>query len=194
MEKCVLPLTLNSILYDIVFTALGLSMDACAASIALSSKHRDLPKLLAASVLFGIFQAFMPLLGYFLGLPFEAWIEPIDHWVAFFILGALGLNMCFDLEKEHGLAEAKKLNIRLILSLAFATSIDAFVVGIGIHALGWSIGFSVLSIGLITAVVSGLGVFIGRRLHKNASRFAEKIGGLILIFLGIKILISHLFF
>lgn len=177
----------------IFLTALGLSMDACAASIALSARHKSLNKLLLAALAFGISQALMPAIGYLIGFPFEKWITPIDHWIAFLILVGLGANMIFDLKKEHELEEKSgPLTYKLIVALAIATSIDAFVVGIGFHALGWPLLNSIIMIGIVTLAMSLLGLALGRLSKKNLSDHAEKLGGLILIFLGAKILITHL--
>ncbi len=169
-------------------------MDACAASIALSSRHKSIPKLLLAALSFGAFQAIMPAIGYMLGTPFEKWIEPIDHWIAFFILGGLGLNMIFDLKKEHKLeVSSDDLTLKLIAALALATSIDAFVVGIGFHALDFDLLDGTISIGVITVLMSVFGLTLGRFFKSTLTPYSEKLGGLILISLGVKILISHLF-
>lgn len=168
-------------------------MDACAASIALGGKKQSALRLLLAACAFGFFQALMPALGYLIGLPFEKWITLVDHWIAFFILGGLGLNMMLD--KEENPTEDKKsgpLGLRTIFLLAVATSIDAFVVGVGFHALGWELLSSITTIGLVTLTMSVLGIIAGQFFKKNLSAYAEKMGGLILILLGIKILLTHL--
>lgn len=178
---------------SILLTALGLSMDACAASIALSARYKSLNKLLLTALAFGISQALMPAIGYLVGLPFEKWISPIDHWIAFLILGGLGLNMIFDLKKEHELEEKSgALTYKVLVALAIATSIDAFVVGVGFHALGWPFLKSIILIGVVTLVMSLFGLVLARLSKKNLTSHAEKIGGLILIFLGVKILLTHL--
>lgn len=178
---------------SILLTAFGLSMDACAASIALSARHKFMLKLLFVAFAFGLFQALMPTLGYLIGLPFEKWIAPIDHWIAFFILGGLGMNMIFGLKKDHELEEKPgALTFKIIIALAVATSIDAFIVGIGFHALAWPLLSSVIIIGVVTLGLSLLGLLLGRVFKKSLSSHAEKLGGVILIFLGIKILLTHL--
>jgi putative Mn2+ efflux pump MntP len=183
-------------MFQIFLTAFGLSMDACAASVAMGARFKHLMlRLLGLSLLFGVFQAGMPLLGYALGAPFERFIAPVDHWIAFAILCLLGLNMIFDWQKENEIEEsAKKLSWKVMFSLAFATSIDAFVVGIGMSAMQWPLLISVLMIGGVTLAFSVLGVFVGRRFGAFLSGYAEKFGGVVLIFLGCKILFSHLFF
>ncbi len=177
----------------VFFTALGLSMDACAASIALSSKYKSFPKLFFAAFSFAVFQAFMPALGYLLGMPFERWILPVDHWIAFFVLTGLGLNMLINLKKEDEPEEkVDLLTFKTIGALALATSIDALIVGIGFHALGAPFISSILMIGVVALFMSVLGLFFGRLFERTFSSYAEKLGGILLIFLGIKILLSHL--
>lgn len=177
----------------ILLTALGLSMDACAASIALSARHKSIPRLLFAALAFGIFQGLMPVFGFLVGLPFKKWIAPVDHWVAFFILFGLGANMLFNLKKEHELEEKSgALTFKLIGALAVATSIDAFVVGIGFHALEVGLLSSVLVIGVVTVLISCLGIVLGRFFKKSLATYSEKLGGIILISLGVKILVGHL--
>ncbi|QQR55005.1 manganese efflux pump [Candidatus Peregrinibacteria bacterium] len=179
---------------NVVFlTALGLSMDACAASIALSSKYRSFPKLFFAAISFAVFQMVMPAFGYLLGMPFEGWIAPVDHWIAFFVLSGLGVNMIFDLKKEHEIEEKSgPLSFGTIGVLALATSIDALVVGVGFHALDLDFMSSILMIGVVTLLMSFLGLCLSRVFQKTLSSYAEKLGGIILIFLGIKILVTHL--
>ena len=102
--------------------------------------------------------------------------------------------MLLDLKKEHEFEEKSgPLMFKTIIALAIATSIDAFVVGIGFHALDWPLLSSILVIGIVTLVMSLLGFALGRVSQKNLSNHAEKLGGLILIFLGVKILLSHLY-
>lgn len=180
-------------MFSIFLTALGLSMDACAASIALSAKHKLSAKLIFAAFCFALFQAAMPILGYLLGLPFEQWIAAVDHWIAFLILGGLGLNMIVDFKEADAPEEQSGfLSVKMIVSLAIATSIDAFVVGIGFHALGWDLLTSIAIIGGVTLGMSLLGLGVGHFSKNKLSSHAEKLGGLILIFLGFKILITHL--
>ena len=110
------------------------------------------------------------------------------------ILVGLGARALFDLKKEHELEEqVGPLTYRLIGALAVATSIDAFVVGIGFHALQIDIVNSIDVIGLVTFLVSMVGVGLGRVAHYSLASYSEKMGGAILIFLGFKILLSHLF-
>lgn len=177
----------------VFLTALGLSMDACAVSIALSAKYRSLSKLLFATISFAVFQMIMPVIGYLLGMPFEGWIAPVDHWIAFFVLSGLGVNMLIDFKKEHELEERLgSLTFKAIGALALATSIDALIVGVGFHALELDLMSSVLMIGVVTLLVSFLGLGLGRIFQKTLASYAEKIGGGILIFLGVKILMTHL--
>lgn len=183
---------MSPMMLDLLLTSLGLSLDACAVSVALSLRYKSKVRLGTAAFAFALFQALMPLLGYLVGLPFEGWVEPIDHWVAFLLLGGLGLKML--LEKEGNSKSSQSLSVGLIASLALATSLDAFAVGIGLHALGWNLLPSVACIGGVTLLLCLFGMIAGRYLHSSHTDRIEKIGGLVLIGLGIKILIEHLFF
>lgn len=176
----------------ILLTGLSLSMDAFAASIAMSVQSKKTIRLIVLCGLFGFFQGLMPLLGYWLGEAFEAFITPFDHWIAFTLLSFLGLRMLIKNESDE--VPLKNLSWKLMLTLAVATSIDAFVVGISLPLLTENIFLGVVEIGLITFVLSLFGIFVGRRFGDSCSDYATKFGGLILIFLGVKILISHLFF
>lgn len=168
-------------------------MDATAASIAVSAKYKSSPRLPLLALAFAAFQGVMALLGFVLGLPFESQIAQIDHWIAFTLLGFLGVKMILESrspsrERNSG----QKLSFQVILSLALATSIDALVVGIGFHALPWPILSSAGVIGLVTFFMCLLGVLLGKKSLTRFHSHAEILGGVILIALGTKILIEHL--
>lgn len=174
-------------------------MDASAATAALSVRFKSDFRLFFAVFSFGFFQALMPFLGYLLGKPFSAIIAPIDHWVAFVILGGLGVHTLWNFYRGHEdeliLSHSeKKLGFRLIFSLALATSIDAFVVGIGFSALQWNLFTSLICIGLVTWLTCALALYAGKQFEKRFSDVAEQVGAWVLIALGFKILITHLFF
>ena len=173
-------------------TALSLSMDAFAASVAMAVQTKKTFRLVILSALFGLFQGLMPLLGYWLGQAFEVFISPVDHWLAFVLLSGLGSRVL--IQKDSDEVNFKHLSWKLMFILAVATSIDAFVVGISLPLLTEHVFFAALEIGMITFLLSLIGIFVGRRFGDSSSSYATKFGGLILIFLGIKILISHLFF
>lgn len=143
--------------------------------------------------LFGGFQAAMPLLGWLLGRQFEKYIVDIDHWIAFGLLLIIGGKMIWDVfEKEENSKESGDLNIKELLIMAVATSIDALAVGITFAFLGASIWVSISIIGAITFVLCFAGVIIGNKFGAKFKKKAQLAGGLVLILIGLKILLQHL--
>ena len=169
-------------------------MDAFAVSICkgLSMKKLDWKKAIIIALYFGAFQALMPVLGFFLGSTFEDFVIQVDHWIAFLLLGFIGGNMI----KEAFDDELDKCNdnvdFKTMLILAIATSIDALAVGITFALLDVNILLSVIIIGIITFILSVLGVKIGNKFGNKYQNKAEFAGGLVLILLGTKILLEHL--
>ncbi len=179
---------------EILLISVGLAMDAFAVSVCkgLSMKKMNWKKAIIIGLYFGIFQASMPVLGYFLGTTFEQFITNIDHWIAFVLLSAIGGNMIkesFDQESENC---NDNVDVKTMVILAIATSIDALAVGITFACLRINIVLPVISIGIITFILSVIGVKIGNKFGDKYENKAEFIGGLILILLGIKILLEHL--
>ena len=184
-------------IFMIILIAVGLAMDAFAVSIALGMmKHRSrLKTALLAGGSFGTFQAFMPILGWFLGSAFRGIIFSVDHWVAFGLLLIIGGKMIIDSTRKKKIEnEFAKMSIYLILILSIATSIDALAMGITFAFLEMPILFPILMIGVITFILSFVGVYIGIKLNKifRLQNKVQIIGGLILIIIGIRILIDHL--
>lgn len=182
-------------LIEIFILAIGLSMDAFAVSICkgLSVKKLKPKHCLIAGIYFGGFQAGMPLIGYFLGKQFESLITSVDHWIAFVLLGLIGLNMIKEsFEKDEELNDS--FSLKTMLPLAIATSIDALAVGITFACLKVQIIPAVSMIGLTTFIISAIGVKIGNIFGTKFKSKAEFIGGAVLILIGLKILIEHLFF
>ena len=183
-------------LWELFIIAVGLSMDAFAVSICkgLSTPRLRLRHSLICGGYFGLFQALMPLLGWLLGVQFQAMIASLDHWIAFILLGIIGVNMIRE-SRECG---AEPLNssfsFRTMLPLAVATSIDALAVGVTFAFLQVSLIPAVSTIGIITFMISVLGVKIGNVFGMKYKSKAEFAGGVILILIGGKILIEHLFF
>lgn len=178
-------------------TGVGLSMDAFAAAICQGLR---MPRLnwwnaFVIALFFGGFQALMPALGWLLGSQFAAGIRNVDHWVAFVLLGVIGINMIREAlggeEEEAGAAQGA-LNLRQLLVLAVATSIDALAVGVTFAFLEVHILPAVTLIGCTTFCLSLLGVWVGNYFGARYKRRAELSGGLILLFLGIHILLEHL--
>lgn len=178
---------------ELMMIAVGLSMDAFAVSICkgLSIKKLCWHHVLLVGCYFGAFQAIMPLLGYLLGIQFQVFISSIDHWIAFFLLGIIGINMIRD-SREEEKTYSDSLYISTMITLAFATSVDALAVGVTFAFLNIRIIPAVIFIGTITFLLSACGVKIG---NVFGSRFQSKAvlsGGIILILIGTKILIEHL--
>lgn len=179
---------------EILLISIGLAMDAFAVSVCkgLAMKKMSWKKAIIIGLYFGIFQAVMPVIGYFLGTTFERFITNVDHWVAFILLVGIGINMvkeAFDKESEN---RNDNVDVKTMLVLSIATSIDALAIGITFACLKIHIVMPVITIGLITFIISVIGVKIGNQFGDKYGKKAEIMGGVILILLGIKILLEHL--
>lgn len=180
-------------LAELMVIAVGLSMDAFAVSVCkgLSVRKLQIRHALLAGLYFGGFQFLMPVLGWLLGYRFEALITSVDHWIAFGLLGVIGVNMI-----RESFSDAEKLDddfaFRAMLPLAVATSIDALAVGVTFAFLAVRILPAALLIGLTTFVLSALGIKIGHVFGLCWKAWAERIGGIILVLMGVKILLEHL--
>ena len=182
---------------EIVLIGVGLAMDAFAVSICkgLAMRKMNYRQAIIIAGFFGVFQALMPALGYLLGTTFANKIAVIDHWIAFILLGAIGLNMIKEsFEKDEAHIEDEGLKFGNLIMLAIATSIDALAVGITFAFFDVSLLTSISIIGIITFVICIIGVKVGNVFGEKYKNKAEFTGGLILILMGTKILIEHLFF
>ena len=182
-------------LITIIFVAFGLAMDAFAVSVAsgITVKNLKLKNALKMAFSFGLFQAFMPLLGWLAGLSLRSFISEVDHWIAFGLLSLIGLRMIYEsLKSEVRGKEIDPLDPYVLLILSIATSIDALAVGLSFAFLQIVIVTPVIIIGMVTFLLSLLGIMIGNRLGHFFEKKIEFAGGLILIGIGIKILIEHL--
>lgn len=171
-------------------------MDAFAVSVCkgLSIKKLSLKAPLIVGAYFGLFQALMPLTGYFLGISFKNYIVSIDHWISFILLFIIGFNMIKE-STEHDCCEAdNSLKFKTMVVLAIATSIDALAIGVTFAFLSVDIISAITIIGVTTFVLSMFGVKIGNVFGSKYKQKAEFAGGVILILMGAKILIEHLFF
>ena len=182
--------------WEILLLAVGVSMDAFAVSIGkgLSTKRVTLREVLTVGLWFGGFQALMPVIGYYLGFSFADLVEKIDHWIAFGLLALIGINMIREAvgKGEEGPSDAS-FGFRSMLVLAIATSIDALAIGVSFAFLQTPLWSSILIIGITTFLFSALGLLIGKKVGDRFHKGAEIFGGLILITIGLKILIEHLF-
>lgn len=195
---------------DIFLIAIGLAMDAFAVAICkgLNMNKFKLNHSLIIALFFGFFQAFMPLIGWFLGSRFQKYIVSVDHWIAFLLLSVIGINMlretfkggesncCNDSIVTSQSLESQKdnLNIKQLFVLAIATSIDALAVGITFALNDVNIPKAASIIGIITLILAFIGVIIGNKFGDKYEKKATLTGGIILILMGVKILVSHLGF
>lgn len=181
-------------LISLFLLAVGLSMDAFAVSVCkgLALKKIDLKKACIVGLWFGGFQALMPAVGYLLGSRFEKYITSIDHWIAFILLGIIGLSMIRESLSKDGEHTDASLDAKTMLPLAVATSIDALAVGVTFAFLKVDIVPAVLFIGCTTFLLSALGVKAGSVFGIKYKSRAELAGGVILVALGVKILLEHL--
>ena len=181
-------------LLTLLTLAVGLSMDAFAVSICkgLAMREKVLGKGVIIGLWFGGFQALMPIIGFFLGTQFKDQITSIDHWIAFILLGLIGINMVKEsLSDEEENADAS-IEIKEMFMLAVATSIDALAVGITFAFLNVHIVSAASMIGVCTFLISFAGVKIGNIFGTKYKSKAELAGGIILILLGFKILLEQL--
>lgn len=190
-------------IFEIVLMAVALAMDAFAVAICkgLATDKAGLKHMVVVGAWFGAFQALMPFIGCTIGAAFLSYIEAVDHWIAFALLGFIGANMIREsLSREEECdceGEDASLAPKVMLTMAIATSIDALAAGVGmsvdLNGMGQII-FAVLMVGVITFILSALGVKIGNVFGAKYKFVAELSGGIVLVGMGIKILIEHLFF
>lgn len=179
---------------EIFLIGVGLSMDAFAVSVCkgLSMKKLDWKKAIIIALYFGVFQAIMPVIGYLLGTTFESLVTQIDHWIAFILLGIIGANMIKEALEKESENSNDKVDFKTMIVLAIATSIDALAIGITFAFFKTKLLSSVIIIGIITFILSLIGVKIGNKFGDKYEKKAEFLGGVILILIGVKILIEHL--
>lgn len=176
------------------FLAVGLSMDAFAVSVCkgLGMTKSSVKGGLLCGLWFGGFQALMPFLGWLLGSRFQSFISSVDHWIAFLLLGLIGLNMVRESRSQEEEEVGASFAPKAMLPLAVATSIDALTVGITFAFLRVEIYWAITLIGVTTFVLSAIGVKAGGIVGERGKSRAELAGGLVLILMGCKILIEHL--
>lgn len=177
----------------VILIAIGLAMDAFAVSIAkgISVNHNRRRSAILLASLFGGFQALMPVIGWLAGLGLRDIIMGIDHWIAFGLLGLIGAKMIYDSTKSED-GKEEDITLFLALTLAVATSIDALMVGLSFAFLEESILIPILIIGIVTFVLTLVGFKFGSGMGRVFGKKIKVLGGLILIFIGIRILAEHL--
>lgn len=182
----------------IFLIAISLSFDTFAVSVSCGVIDNNIKFWPAVRIAFyfATFQALMPLLGYSIGSTLSSIISPIDHWVAFALLSIVGAKMLIE-SFTRNFDNAPSFNphqLKIVLSLSLATSIDAFVVGISFAFFSINLILSLFIIGSVTFMLSMLGMLFGKKLGQHLGKKIEFLGGLILITLGLKILLEHLSF
>ncbi len=182
---------------ELIILSIGLAMDAFAVSICkgLATGKVKLKHMLLAGIWFGGFQAGMPFIGYLLGSSFAVYITPYDHWIAFFLLGFLGVKMLKDAFGGEDEPSDADFGFKTMLLMAVATSIDALIVGVPFASPDMAtvnIGFVIAAIGVITFGFSAVGIKIGAVFGTRYKQKAQIVGGVILILMGAKIFLEHM--
>jgi putative Mn2+ efflux pump MntP len=180
--------------FIILFVAFSLGLDAFSVSVAAGAYFgkADAHQKFRLSFHFGLFQFFMPILGWLLGRNLLEYIESFDHWVVFIILAIIGGKMIWDNLKEDGFEVSKDISKGMaMVTLSIATSIDALAVGIGIGLLDQNIWSASIIIGIVAAAMSLIGIKIGEKLSGKFGAKAAILGGFVLILIGIKVVLEH---
>lgn len=178
----------------ILIISIGLSFDTFAVSV---SSGVIMPRItfregVKIAIVLAFFQALMPLIGWGAGKGIVSYAKDFDHWIAFILLLGLGIKMIYE---SFGKEETRKLNpleLKVRLSMAIATSIDALIVGFSFAFLEFRIITSTFTIGFVTFLVSMLGLLFGKKVGSRFGKRMEIVGGIILIAIGVKILLEHI--
>lgn len=182
-------------LLEVLLMALGLAMDCFAVSLGIgTTQYASGPRpLFRLSFHFGLFQALMPVLGWLVGAQVADVVAAFDHWLAFGLLGFVGVRMIrsgLDVTGESHATDPSRGSTLILLSIA--TSIDALAIGLTLAMLRVQIFFPILMIGLVAGGLSLVGLKVGRQLGQNFGKRMEIIGGIILILIGLRVLLSHM--
>jgi putative Mn2+ efflux pump MntP len=180
---------------EILFISVGLAMDAFAVSICAGTNELTKGKrpTFRLSFHFGLFQFLMPVLGWFLGSGIQRYIEAYDHWVVLGLLAFVGLKMIKSgFEKDTDIKKGDLSKGMNLVMVSIATSLDAFAIGISFAMLNTGVWYPSIIIGIVTAVLSIVGVRVGNKLGTKFGKKMEILGGIILIIIGIRILIGHI--
>lgn len=179
----------------IFLIAIGLSMDSFAVSITsgLILNKIDFRNATKIALSLAIFQALMPTIGWLIGIKIQVYIESFDHWIAFGLLLLIGLKMIIEsLKDDESEKNFNPLNPKVLLMMSLATSIDALVVGISFAFIEYKWFVSGFIIGATTYIISMLGILFGKKMGSRFGNKMEIVGGIILIFIGVRILLQHL--
>jgi len=203
LNNLLLFLLFNSIkngfmeILTIILIGLGLTGDTLAVSLTtgLTLNRVSFAQALRMAIVLAIFQAAMPLIGWYLGTQIRNYISEFDHWFAFVLLSIIGGKMIIEsFKKEEEKKDFNPLKLTVLIGIAIATSIDALVVGVSFAFIDINILLAIFIIGFLTFMVAMTGIFIGKKTGNLFGSKVEILGGIILILIGLKILIQHLFF
>lgn len=178
---------------DLLLLAVVLSMDAFAVSVCkgLALKNIKVKNCLWVGLWFGAFQAIMPTAGYCFARIFASYVNAFSHWIAFVLLALLGINMVREALGEEE-KENDNVSVKEMLLLAIATSIDALAAGVSFALIpDFRITYAVIFIGIITFTLSAVGVKVGSVFGTKYNKSAQVVGGVVLVFLGLKIVLEH---
>jgi putative Mn2+ efflux pump MntP len=180
---------------ELISISIALAMDAFAVAIATGVALKTVSSRQAFRLAwhFGLFQALMPIVGWYLGSVVRSEIEAYDHWIAFALLGGIGFKMIYESFGKDEDSQGDPTRGMTLVVLSIATSIDALAVGLSLSMLGLSIWWPALIIGIIALLFTALGLYLGKSVSKasSISGYAELFGGIVLIGIGIKILWEH---
>lgn len=178
---------------ELLLISVGLAMDAFAVSVGKGMTLKSVRPChaLTAGTWFGAFQALMPIIGFFIGRSFAEYVTSVDHWIAFGLLTIIGVNMIREAISGEEEVVDGNFGVRTMLIMAIATSIDALAVGISMAFLHVNIWISVAVIGIVTFAISAAGVYLGASFGSRLGSKAGIVGGVILIAIGIKIVVDH---
>jgi putative Mn2+ efflux pump MntP len=182
--------------FSILLVALGLSADCFAVALggSIAMKSHSRLQVLRAAIAFGLFQALMPVLGWLIGQTVVDLIADYDHWVAFGLLAIVGGHMLWESFCHRD--DARRTDITRgwpLLVLSFATSIDALAVGLTFPFIDVNVAVASPTIGLVAFAATVIGFLLGRKVGRLVGRWAAAVGGLLLIAIGLRILLTHLF-
>lgn len=180
-------------LLTLFLLSIGLCFDTFAVSVSSGLLRKEIIFWQAVRIAFflALFQAIMPVLGWLGGITIKGWIESYDHWIALGILSILGIKMLIESFKKSEEKNINPLDIKVIISMALATSIDAFAVGISFAIIEVNMLLAFIIIGSVTFIASMLGILFGKKTGSHFGQKMEIIGGIILIAIGIKIVLEH---
>ncbi len=182
-------------IFQTTILAFSMSTDAFAVSVGKGAALRKprFTEALRTGAIFGVIEGMTPVIGWGIGLAASQHIAAVDHWIAFIILGAIGLKMIYEgLQADDGTEKPTSHSIARLMLTALGTSIDSMAVGVSLSILGTHIGWTAVAIGLATFTMVTIGVMTGQYIGSKYGKIAEMAGGAALIFLGTKTLFEHL--